>query len=598
MKKTTKRLLSVGLCAALALSVGCGLAACGGDDNDSKTPAKPKGVPYWIAGKVKGVEEWSDNAGAFTDETRRFSKGEEDGIFTITLDLWEGDSFKLRYEGKGWDAPEGWQANYTYNFDAEQKADPESKIVEGQGMGGKEFQIAEEGNYTLTLDVTNDTAVVSYKYNGEATVKAPKPVTGITLNKGTLTLEVNATETLTATVAPSNADDKTVTWASSDEAVATVSNTGLVTAVAAGTATITVTSVADNTKKATCELTVAAAGTIVPVTSVTLDKTTAALHIGGTETLTATVAPDNATNKTVAYTSSDENVATVSATGVITAVGTGTATITAQAGDEEATCAVTVAKDLYIVGTGKTPALTGYNPQTTYAAIPEGNAFTENDGEYTLTVNLDNGAAFQVLTLGAGNGGWAGQLGASALADEDTDNNINLASQVGGSSNIEIKQDGQYQITVKLVGTDYKVEVKRLGNATVEFPWSYDIVFHGNWTDETNQWGLVWSGITLNTTALDKDHLTVTADIELTAIEGGSFGIKTAPAGTQDQAAWYNSDKMNADAVNTDAEDPAILLAPGGNAAVKKTGTYNVTVTLDEDGNIVSVVFNSFTPAA
>ncbi|MDE7107634.1 MAG: hypothetical protein K2O39_04850, partial [Clostridiales bacterium] len=178
------------------------------------------------------------------------------------------------------------------------------------------------------------------------------------------------------------------------------------------------------------------------------------------------------------------------------------------------------------------------------------------------------------------------------------DNGVNLASQVGGTSNIEIKQDGQYQITVKLVDSAYQVEVKRLGDATEEFPWSYDIVFHGNWTDETNEWGLVWSGKTLNTTPLDKEHKTVTADIELTAIDNGSFGVKTAPAGTQEQAGWYNSSKMNADAVNTDADDPAIALGDDGSASVKKSGTYNVTVTLDDDGNVVSIVFNSFTPAA
>ena len=65
-------------------------------------------------------------------------------------------------------------------------------------------------------------------------------VTGITLNKTTLSLEEKASETLTVTVAPSNASNTKVTWESSNAAIATVSSLGKVTAVAVGTATITV----------------------------------------------------------------------------------------------------------------------------------------------------------------------------------------------------------------------------------------------------------------------------------------------------------------------------------------------------------------------
>ena len=82
-------------------------------------------------------------------------------------------------------------------------------------------------------------------------------------------------------------------------------------------------------------------GTTVAVESVTLDKTSATLGVGETLTLTATVAPDNATDKTVAWTTSDEDVATV-ANGTVTAVAAGEATITAAAGGKSATCAVTV----------------------------------------------------------------------------------------------------------------------------------------------------------------------------------------------------------------------------------------------------------------
>jgi len=66
----------------------------------------------------------------------------------------------------------------------------------------------------------------------------PVPVTGVTLNKTSLSLAVGSSETLTANVAPENATNKTVTWTSSDTTKATVANNGLVTAVATGTATI------------------------------------------------------------------------------------------------------------------------------------------------------------------------------------------------------------------------------------------------------------------------------------------------------------------------------------------------------------------------
>lgn len=80
-------------------------------------------------------------------------------------------------------------------------------------------------------------------------------VTGVTLNKSTSTVLVGGTEQLTATVAPSNATTKTVSWSSSTPSVATVNSSGLVTGVSAGTATITVTTV-DGSKTANCVVTV------------------------------------------------------------------------------------------------------------------------------------------------------------------------------------------------------------------------------------------------------------------------------------------------------------------------------------------------------
>ena len=158
-------------------------------------------------------------------------------------------------------------------------------------------------------------------------------VTSVSLDKTTASLKAGETVTLTATVKPDDATDKTVTWSTSDASVAMVEN-GVITAKNVGTATIYAKA---GDKTATCAITVVA----TPVASVSLDKTTASLKAGETVTLTATVKPDDATDKTVTWTSSDESVATVRG-GVVTAKKVGTATIYAKAGDKTATCAITV----------------------------------------------------------------------------------------------------------------------------------------------------------------------------------------------------------------------------------------------------------------
>ena len=88
----------------------------------------------------------------------------------------------------------------------------------------------------------------------------------------------------------------------------------------------------------------------VAVTSVTLDKTALELTEGETATLVATVQPDNATKKTVTWTSSDAAIAAVDNKGKVTAVAEGNATITAKAGEQQAVCSVTVKSDAVDAG--------------------------------------------------------------------------------------------------------------------------------------------------------------------------------------------------------------------------------------------------------
>ena len=279
---------------------------------------------------------------------------------------------------------------------------------------------------------------------GPAEQPEPKPtptptpttvaVTGVTLNKATLTLVEGSAENLAASVSPDIASNKSVSWKSSATDIATVDGSGKVTAVKAGSATITVTT-ADGGKTATCSVTVTEqakivitgntakvpvsggtaefpiqyntsytieiessaqswlhfvetramqSGTLVfsvdankgeartgkatvkdndgkvepitltfeqepyiAVTSVQLSPEAAELEVGETLTLTVTVLPENATDKTVTWSTDNASVATVAEDGTVTAVAQGTATITAAAGEAKASCVITVIPSAY-----------------------------------------------------------------------------------------------------------------------------------------------------------------------------------------------------------------------------------------------------------
>ena len=163
----------------------------------------------------------------------------------------------------------------------------------------------------------------------EEEYQASALATGIALNKTSLSLRETETTQLTATVTPEDAEDRSVTWSSSDNSIATVNAEGVVTAIKEGTATITATTNDGSNLKATCTVKVS----IMPVASITLNITEKTLEEGETINLTASVLPANASNKSLAWTSSDENIATVDANGLVTAVKEGTATITAKATD-------------------------------------------------------------------------------------------------------------------------------------------------------------------------------------------------------------------------------------------------------------------------
>ena len=179
---------------------------------------------------------------------------------------------------------------------------------------------------------------------------------------------------LSASVSPEAASDRVVAWSSSDRSVATVDKAGTVHGLRPGTATVTATA---EGKSGTCAVTVKAKA--VNVTEVTLDKTELTLTEGETETLTATVKPDNADNKKVTWSSDKTDVATVGGDGRVTAVKAGEAviTVTTEDGGKTATCRVTVK--------AKAVGVTEVTLDKTELTLTEGEAET-----LTATVKPDN----------------------------------------------------------------------------------------------------------------------------------------------------------------------------------------------------------------
>ena len=189
----------------------------------------------------------------------------------------------------------------------------------------------------------------TFRIKGITNKEKLNPITSITLNKSNITLSKGTSETLKATINPSDTtDDKTLKWTSSNPNIATVDNTGKVTAVSGGTATITVKS--QNGKEASCEVKVTS-----KIESISLNKSNITLSKGTSETLKATINPSDATDdKTLKWTSSNPNIATVDNTGKVTAVSGGTATITVKSQNgKEASCEVKVTSKIESISLNK-----------------------------------------------------------------------------------------------------------------------------------------------------------------------------------------------------------------------------------------------------
>ena len=221
---------------------------------------------------------------------------------------------------------------------------------------GKVSAIA-SGSATITAQVDNIKATCD--------VSVTVPIESITLNKSELTLYKGESETLVATIVPTDATENNITWGTLNSHIAAVDSNGKVTAIGGGKTTITAKA---GSKVTSCIVTV-----IAPVESITLNRTNITLGEGESVTLKATVIPKDATDGTVTWYSSDESIATVDQNGTVNAIKQGAATIVAKAGDKQATCALTVIKKVESIALDQTSLtlLVGETTTLTVTVLPE-----------------------------------------------------------------------------------------------------------------------------------------------------------------------------------------------------------------------------------
>ncbi len=296
--------------------------------------------------------------------------------------------------------------------------------------------VDENGNVAAknlgTVDITVTAEDGGYTDFCKVIVEGDVPVKGVTLDKNYLFLKPSESYQLTATVLPENATNKNVTWSSSDPSIATVDQSGNVSAKNPGNVDITVTTEDDN-KESSCKVTVGS----IPVQDVTLDKDRLDLIEGEVAKLTATVLPENATNKNVTWSSSDESVATVDQIGNVTAKAPGIAIITVTTNDHRKTdiCEVTVTEKII---------------HATSVKLDNSKLFLNPDESYKLKATvLPEDAINKNVT-------WKSSTPSIAIVDQ----NGNVTAKTLGTATIKVTtEDGGYSDFCDVIVTD-NVSVK------------------------------------------------------------------------------------------------------------------------------------------
>ena len=438
------------------------------------------------------------------------------------------------------------------------------------------------GTATITA-----TSVANENITATCDIKVLKHTTGISLDKNEMELAKGETSApLAVTFDPADTDDsKDLTWTSSDDTVATVDENGVVTAVGGGTATIRATLNANEDIYAECAVTVS-----VPLESITLtaDKETDSLEVGDTVNLTVGYNPgDTTVTREVVWTSSDDTVATVD-NGIVTAVGGGTATITATVNGISATCDVRVLKHTEGISLGTTemnlmkgdvsdPVAVTFNPadtddskEVTWSSDNTAVAAVDSEGRVTA---IGEGTA--VITATAVDGGFT----ASCTV---TVNEIHVQDAVLAEDTPSELYIGQNH-TISVVITPE--------NVTDEVTYSYassdaDVAA----VDENGVVSALKAGtatITVTVTAGDFiKELSFDVEVKEIPLEGIAFKeeIKTLEEGQSAQLEiLYNPENTTVDrTVTWNSSDPTVATVENGLVKALKAGTTVITATVGE----------------
>ena len=385
------------------------------------------------------------------------------------------------------------------------------------GANGQ-YTITETGPFSLkAIAVSSNGLVSSSVATASYTITdSTVAVTGVSVLPATLGFSsVGSTGQLTATVTPNVATNKNVIWLSNNSSVATVDSSGLVTSVGGGTASILVMT-EDGSYYTDATVTVG-----VPVTGVSVSPATISLIADGTSTgqLTATIAPDNATNEAVTWSSSNDAIATVDASGAVTPVAAGTATITATTHDGNFTdsSAVTVAAQ----DTVTSPTITTQPANQTVTA----------PATATFTVAADNG------------GGTLSYKWQIASAESDSFTNISSATDASYTTPAT---------TANMSGTQYRVVVTNSAGGVTSSVVTLSVNAAGTYDITSGDTSVSRNGATVNFTTLPTNV-------------GTGFNVSITPTTTSSHSAPTGKTLLEVYDVT-----PSII----------PTGTFSATITL------------------
>lgn len=224
----------------------------------------------------------------------------------------------------------------TADLELELSMDPEDAVQPAVTYSSSDETVAAvDGDGTVTAVSSGEAVITARCGEAEAsrTVLVVLPATELSFNSKEISIGVGGNAALEPAASPEDYTEP-LTWESSDPEVATVDGDGTVTGISRGEAEITASGL-----HASASYTVRV---ITEASGVSLSRETLALEVGETGALAAVVTPEDASDKTVTWTSSDESIATVDARGVVTGIAQGEAEITAACGAVSAVCAVTV----------------------------------------------------------------------------------------------------------------------------------------------------------------------------------------------------------------------------------------------------------------